>query len=365
MIDLPAPPSVDEIQKRLKLIFPEGTPHRAACVSDIAAMTIFVMLYLGAAEGKDEWIRPDQVTRMTDAQAAQRSTEAREAWRKSSMGSSSKTEITGRWYAGNSREGVRDDTIKNALIPNGVVIERPGIKTTSSKPRYTLKASFAALFDIALTSDVFETAAANWRQDNLSPGSLARIMLRLGGAVASGDHVLVKFPSGETRNMAVGESSIISKAVIEDFAHRFLEVPGVVFLSESRNKVTHRDDQLAKTIGLHIQADKNLPDIILADVGPKHPLLVFVEVVATDGPVTAERRAALAEIAQKAGFIDQYVVFVTAYLDRSEAAFKKTVDQLAWGSFAWFVSEPENLIRLMQGQSQSAQKISAIIGQND
>ncbi len=361
MIDLPAPPPVDEVQKRLKLIFPEGTPHRAACISDIAAMTIFVMLYLGAAKGKDEWIRPDQVTRMTDAQAAQTGTEAREAWRKTSMASSSKTEISGRWYAGNSREGVRDDTIKNALIPNGVVVERSGIKTTSSKPRYTLNASFAALFDEALTGEKLETAAGNWRQDNLSPGALARIMLRLGGAVATGDHVLVKFPSGETRNMAVGESSIISKAVIEDFAHRFLEMPGVVFLSESRNKVTHRDDQLAKTIGLHIQADKNLPDIILADIGPKHPLLVFVEVVATDGPVTAERREALAEIAQKAGFADQHVVFVTAYLDRSEAAFKKTVDQLAWGSFAWFVSEPENLIRLMQGKPQAVKKLSQII----
>jgi hypothetical protein len=48
----------------MQLIFPEGTPHRTACISDLAAMTIFVMLYLGAAEGKEEWIRPDQVTRI-------------------------------------------------------------------------------------------------------------------------------------------------------------------------------------------------------------------------------------------------------------------------------------------------------------
>src|SRR3546814_7700948 len=55
-------------------------------------------------------------------------------------------------------------------------------------------------------------------------------------------------------------------------------------------------------IGLVIRAEKNLPDIVLADLGPKHPLLVFVEVVATDGPVTAQRRKALTELAEHAGF---------------------------------------------------------------
>lgn len=359
-----APPPVNEVQNRLKIIFPEGTPHRAACISDTAAKTIFVMLYVGAIDGEGQWIRPDQVTRMTDVQASRLSDTDREAWRQMSMASSAKQEIPGRWYAPNSREGIRDDTIKNALVPNGVVLEKPGVSTTSGKPRWSLQASFAALLDPALKGKKLETASANWRQDNLSPGALARIMLRLGGAVASGDHVLVKFPSGETRSMAVGESSVISKAVIEDFTQRFLDVSAVVFLSESRNKVTHRDDNLAKKLGLHIQADKNLPDIILADVGPKHPLLIFVEVVATDGPITSERRAALRDIAQKAGFSDSHTAFVTAYLDRSEAAFKKTVDQLAWGSFAWFVSEPEDLIHMMKGQSPTTAKLSAIMSKD-
>ena len=47
----------------------------------------------------------------------------------------------------------------------------------------------------------------------------------------------------------------------------------MIFLSESGNKVVSRDDELARRIGLDIQADKDLPDIILADLGPIHPLL--------------------------------------------------------------------------------------------
>jgi uncharacterized protein YjeT (DUF2065 family) len=40
------------------------------------------MAYVGAIEGLGAWIRPDQVTRMTDEQAAKSDTEARIAWAK-------------------------------------------------------------------------------------------------------------------------------------------------------------------------------------------------------------------------------------------------------------------------------------------
>ena len=48
--------------------------------------------------------------------------------------------------------------------------------------------------------------------------------------------------------------------------------------------------------------------------------------------------AALAGIAADAGFPLSRLAFVTAYLDRLQAAFKKTIAELAWGSFAWFAT---------------------------
>ena len=35
---------------------------------------------------------------------------------------------------------------------------------------------------------------------------------------------------------------------------------------------------------------------------------------------------------------------MTAFEDRDTAAFRKAVADLAWGSFAWCLSEPEHLI---------------------
>lgn len=332
-----------EVHKRLQVIFPEGTPRHAACTREIAAKTVFVLLYLGATETGGVWMRPDQVTRMTDKQAGAADEASRQAWNTEST-LSSKGETPGRWYAVNTRESIRDDTLRNGLVENGAVIERKGLPTTSSKGRYALQDAFAALFDPTLKDDALSLAITAWQDQNLSANARMAVAIMRKGGGASSDKVLVKFPNGESRLMAPGPSSELSKQVIEVFAPLFLKQPAVIFLSESREKVVQRDDNLAKQIGLNILADKHLPDIILADLGLAKPGLVFVEVVASDGPVSEARKKALNELASKGGFPAEHIRFVTAYLARSGAPFKKTVDSLAWGSWAWFASEPSNLL---------------------
>ena len=78
MMPLPALLQVSEIQERLRLIFPQGTPNRNYVTREIAAKTIFVLLYIGAIDGAERWLRPDQVTRMTDAQATRADDDTRE-----------------------------------------------------------------------------------------------------------------------------------------------------------------------------------------------------------------------------------------------------------------------------------------------
>lgn len=347
-MSLPPILSRSEVHSRLQAIFPAGTPRHTECVSGIAASTVFVLLYVGAVDGAGEWLRPDQVTRMTDAQAALTASSDRLAWVAESI-KPSKGEVPGRWYAVNTRESVRDDTLRNGLVENGAVIERQGLATTSPRGRYALQADFAALFDPSITGPALTTAIAAWQKAYLNAGARMRIAVVRKGAAVGSDRVLVTFPSGETRRMAPGPSSELSRAVIEVFAPKFLGNPAVIFLSESRDKVVERDENLAKQVGLEILPDKNLPDIILADLAPTHPLLVFVEVVASDGPVSEQRKAALLKLTDAASLPREHIAFVTAYLDRSVAPFKKTVDALAWGSFAWFASEPDNLIELIEG----------------
>lgn len=358
------PPFIDRqtVHERLSLIFPEGTPNRNYCVREMAASVVFTMLYIGAVEGAENWLAPKHVVRMTDEQAGVRDDKLRIAYGREVM----KPGFSGsgtRWYQENSREPLRDETLKQGLIGNGAVVERAGLATTSSHPRYALTSNFAALFDPKQVGSALITAIESWHADHLSATARARITLLRRGAGSTSEGVLIRFPNGETRRMAAGKSSEISKAVIEDFTSNFLIRPVVLWLSESGAKVVARDDELARSLGLQIAADRLLPDIILVDLGTQDAdgfLIVFVEVVATDGPITDARRTDMLKLSTGGGFPPDQVAFVTAYLDREQAAFKRTVPNLAWGTFAWFTSEPQRILA-MHGSFETAGALTRLM----
>jgi hypothetical protein len=357
MSSLPTYQTRDLILERLLKIFPEGSPARAYCTREIAASTVFAMLYVGAVEGGDQYLAPKHVYRMSDEQAVLGSDAARLEYAlectKSGFVARGKP-----WYADTTREPIRDETLRQGLIAVGAAFERRGLSTTSSKPRYQLAADFAALFDPSLKDDELGAQIKKWQETHLTKGAIARIALVRAGASKDTSGVLVEFPNGDTRKLSPGASSQIAKQVIESFASRFLEHPAVLWLSESGNKVLVQDDVLSRKIGLQIDPSRNLPDIILADLGGKDAtvLLVFVEVVATDGPISEQRREELLKIARDAGFEAESVAFVTAFLDRDLAVFKRTFGSLAWNSFAWIASEPAHIVALHRGDE--AQSVS-------
>lgn len=350
--DMPLP-KLKTVIKRLPVIFPEGIEHRNYVVREMAARTIFVMLYAGALEGTGRWLRPDQVTKMTNAQAAKNSEDQRLAWARLSLKPGGLKGLKGTWYAANTREPIRDETLRFGLIPTGAVVERRGLPTTSALPRYALERNFADLLDEALSRKKFEEKAEKWRETHLSAGALARVKLVKRGAVNKLDTVRVEFPNGETRLLSPGPSSAISKAVIQEFARRYLHAPAVLWLSESGNKVVAWDDGLAKAIGIRIEASRNLPDIILIDTGNGKFLVVFVEVVATDGPINQKRKESLLKLALDAGFDVRQIAFLTAFSDRAADAYRKAASEIAWGSFVWFASEPDHVIVLRDGRYES------------
>lgn len=349
---LPPLPAIPLIIERLPLIFPEGTENRNYVTREMAARVVYVMFYTGAIEGADNWIRPSQVTGMSDEQAALTDDASRIAWAKLSL-SQKKWRPATAWYAVDSREPVRDETLRNGLVLLRAVVERKGVATTSSKPTYALEADFAMLFDSQVANETLDKAIAAWQKSHLSKAAVSRLRLVRHGATVAADAVKVTFPNGEIRNLAPGPSSAIAKEVIEVFAPRFLKHPAVLWLSESGNKVVARDEALAKALGLKIDVSKALPDLILVDlgtdVGGAEILVVFTEVVATDGPINRERKIALTRLAIEAGFEEGHLSFLTAFMDRSSAPFKKCIAELAWGSYAWCASEPENIIDLREG----------------
>lgn len=352
-MSLPAVPSLQTIQELLPLIFPEGAQERQWCIREQSARTIQVMFYAGAIEGADRWLLPNQVVNMTDAQMSQLDVADRESWytitskpKRRNRGEPQQEQPPGAWYSVNSREGVRDETLKKGLYVNGAIHLRTGIATTAMFGRYALKQDFAQLFEKAGAE--LKSSIEIWQSAHLSAAARARISLMRSGGAASEEAVRVTLPNGTTLALSGGESSLLTKALVEEFAPRFLTHPVVIWLSESQSKVI--DASVSRSIGLEIDPSKVLPDAILADLdAPGGVLLVFCEVVHTDGPVSEERKKLLLETAATSGFGAGHVALVTIFRDRGKAQIRSQIGKLAWGSFVWFASEPDGVMFLQEG----------------
>lgn len=326
---------VAQIQSRLETIFPQGLEARTYLVRNMAAKVVFVMLYGGMVEGSNRYLRPAHVYFYTDEQAGRASDAERKGW--FSAATRPGFRPAGRqWYADTTREPIRDETLRYGLVSVGAVTKAAGRATTSSLGVYALKADFAALFGPSLDGAAFAAAATKWQKKHLTPAARARMALLAAGKIKKKDEVLVACPDGTVAKLSAGPSSLIAKDVIEVFAPTFMPNPALVWLSESATKVRYQDAQLAASIGLAIDAARVLPDIILANVGDsgEDTSLVFVEVVASDGPMDLERKTQLLAHVCASGFPAEQVSFGTAFEDRGDAAFRKCVARLGWGTFA-------------------------------
>jgi hypothetical protein len=337
--------AVEDVRVRLNQIFPPGTPRRTFLIREIAAKVVFTMLYIGAVEGEDTWLGPKHVYYMSDSQAGKLDQQSRKNFADQAWKPKYKP-IGERWYADTTRESIRDETLREGLVDVGAVIQKSNLPTTSSYPRYALRRDFASLFSPALQDEELDQAIAKWSSTHLSALALARMAVIRRGATAVQSDVVVTLPNRSVRQLAQGPSSVLIKAVVEEFLPRFLYAPAVILLSESRNKIVVQEQSLLDAIGLRVEADRLLPDLIVFDTEPGRELLVFVEVVATDGPVTDSRKAALLAMAAQAHIPPSQLAFVTVYQDRDHATFRKTFGSLAWNTLVWLASEPDYIILL-------------------
>lgn len=337
-------PDIITIQDRLKRIFPREVDVNGYITREMGAKTIFVMLYCFCIDGK-EWIRPATVTCMTDKQASCQAIDERINWLLTSQSSKAPRDIPNRWYKSNTREPIRDETIRE-LVRLNAIVERSGLPTTSPLPRYSLHLQFAGLFNPDLTSEALSEAIQDWQKNFLSQNALARTALLKRLVTASSEGVLINLPNGETRKMASGPSSVLTKAVVEEFTENFMKNPAVVLISESSQKLLMKDDELCQAIGFHVDVGTVLPDLILVELGTQTPKIVFVECVASDGPINDRRKQELLDFADQAGYKAEDCALVTVFRDRSDAVSRKLAPSIAWGTFVWHVSEPHNIMYL-------------------
>jgi hypothetical protein len=337
----------EDYQERLALILPRRLTGVTSTANPVASAVAFVSMYVGATDAKTT-IRPSTVFWMSNAVAERRADDERHAYYAAVMKSEKRlktlceqwgVERGETWYATNTREPIRDETIR-AFLDNGAMKISTAVKTTASSARYYLDPEFAALLSPDLTGDELNVAVKAWQGAHLTNIGRRRAKVKRDPA-SDPNRVDVTLPTGQTRSLHPGLSSHILKGVIEEFAKLKLHDPDVIFVSQPGEKVNLVDNQSLIDLGLKLDESKLLPDCVLADLEVGHEALWFVEVVASDGPVTERRKQELLTWAAPANLPCR---FLTAFESRTSQVTTKCFPTLATDSFAWFLDEGESLL---------------------
>jgi hypothetical protein len=347
-------PSVAECEARLELIFPRAA-FDTVLSNPAAAWSVAVMLYVDAvvpASGdlpaEATWVRPSTVLWLPTTAYERDDAASRAAYRDAALSGNGKrrvADLVASWgiafeprYGDNSREQIRDETWPRWADEGGIRI-RPGIKTTSSQPRWALTDAFADLFDPRVSADALFELIETYREEHMSPGGKVKALT----ARQRGDQthaVEVRLPDGAVRQLEPGEASVILKGVIEQWAPVRLKDPVVLTISEPGDKIFTADSATIQRLGLSIDQSTLLPDALIVDIYPNPPIFWIVEAVATDGPIDEDRKRALLEWAREQRIPEGACEFLTAFGSRNAAPAKRRLKDLAAGTFAWYADEP-------------------------
>lgn len=345
-----------EVRRRLELIFPGTVAHRGHLVRQAAARTILTFLFVGAVGDPDREgarrLRPSMVTWMGDATLA-RADDLEFAREWQAAAARSQADLArllaehgvddARWYADNSREPIRDEVIRPLNERYGAVLRRRGIAATDASPVLTLDSDFAALFDDGLEEEELRQLIAEWQAAHLDPAEQARLAARR-RLDENRDAVVVSLPGRGKRDLPPGTSSIVTTAVLEHLAPRLLSEPYALAICHSRDPVAADDERELSKIGLSLDREVALPDLLLLDA--EDGTIWFIEVVVTGGEMNERRRSQLVAWAQERGVAVARCRFVSAYRSRADSIFRRTVGNLAWDTLVWFADEPGRLFRL-------------------
>lgn len=341
--------SREDIYTRLDAIFPRAA-FDPALSSPLAAAAVFALLYVDAISDEgaepERWARPLHVLAMSDVAAARSDEQSRVAFNQAaSQGRRQVEELHESWgaghtpwYADGSREPLRDETFPG-WASFGAMHKRPGVPTNSPLPTWALDTSFADLFDPELTGEAFEAAIEAWRDGHMTTTTRVKIQtLQARARVAESEAVIL--PNGQQRILEPGGASRILKGVIESWAQARLYDAEVLAISQPGDKVYVADQARLAALGLRIDVQTLLPDLLIMDIGAPRPTFWIIEVVWSDGEISDARKEQLLAWARESGIEPADCQFLTAFESRRSGPARKRLPDLASDTYAWYLSEP-------------------------
>jgi hypothetical protein len=234
-------------------------------------------------------------------------------------------------YAPNTRETVRRQTM-HQFCDAGVALYNPdgtGRPVNSPKTVYQIEPSVLKLL---------RTYGTEKWHDNLSAYLANRETLVARYAMERAQiRVPVEIAPGRQITLSPGEHSELIRAIVKEFAPRFVPGSELIYIGDTGEKWGYFDAKLLEKLGIHVDTHGKMPDVVL--YFSKKDWLILVESVTSHGPVDGKRHSELAKLfaAATAG-----LVYVTAFPNR--AIMGRYLGEIAWETEVWVADAPSHLI---------------------
>lgn len=237
----------------------------------------------------------------------------------------------GRNYAPNTRETFRRQTM-HQFVQAGLAIanpDDPGRAVNSPKYCYQIEPAALELARTYGTPDWTNTLRSYLRNVETLKQRYAR--------AREMKMIPVTLAEGQELYLTPGDHSRLVKAILDEFAPRFVPGGRVLYVGDTGGKWRFFDEPALTELGVSVDMHGKMPDVVLHHT--ERGWLVLVEAVTSHGPVDPKRHEELATLFAES---TAGLVYVTAFLRRSDMA--KYVSEISWETEVWVEESPSHLI---------------------
>lgn len=231
-------------------------------------------------------------------------------------------------YAENTRESIR----KHCLQPfrEAALVEDNGKPAAHPQYRYRIAEEALAL--------VRQYNSPSWKMA-LEEFKAKHPTLKEKYARKRAMAMMPVFINGGKLKFSPGEHNELQKAVLEEFAPRFLPGSECLYVGDSTKKGLVKNDAKIAELGFAITLHDKMPDVVI--YVPTKNCLYFIEAVTSVGPMSPQRVVEIENMTKDVAAAKRYV---TAFPDFK--TYRKFCAKIAWQTEVWIAAEPDHRIRL-------------------
>ncbi len=237
----------------------------------------------------------------------------------------------GREYAPNTRETFRRQSM-HQFVEAGFALPNPDDPGRAvNSPKYCYQIEPTAL-------ELLRTYGTNAWKESLSVYlSKVQTLKQRFARAREMNKVPVTLAEANDVYLTPGDHSILIKAIIEEFAPRFIPGGHVIYVGDTGDKWRYFDEDALRALGVTVEVHGKMPDVVIHYT--EKDWLILIEAVTSHGPVNPKRHAELARLFEEAR---PGLVFVTAFLSRSDMA--KYISDISWETEVWVQEAGDHLI---------------------